>query len=421
MSGDEHRTPNIEHRTPNGGGVRHSVFSPLVLAALASVVTLGVGLFVVSRYEWNFSALLLVGEYQFAKEKPAEVATTNFYLPEYFHEGVVVHEDNHGYDGGAYYIIARDPLQFDKDFAPGFKFNNQFRYQRFLFPLLVWVFSGGRASGMPFVMFAINVVAVGVTVWAGARIARIEGMRPVWILPAAFSGGLLFAAVYSMTFPLCLALAALAVLADRTRGPLAAMPLWAAALVAKEQALVVVGAFGLAYLVRREWRGFLWTAVSGVPFGVYQIIAKIIHPNPALGASKFFLAAPFSGMVRMLGGIAWDAPAGQLAMSITPVMIMVFVIASGVYAAAALRRRCDGVPMAILACAALAVFSYEEWWVTLVNAARVNVPIFFLTGVLFARKKDIIGALLVILSMAVWLAMLARIVIRAAGPYHLVS
>jgi len=397
------------------------VFSPLVLAVLASVVTLAVGLFVVSRYEWNFSALLLVGEYQFAEEEPADVATTNFYLSEYFHESVVVHEDDHGYDGAAYYIIARDPLQFDKDFAPGFKFNNQFRYQRFLFPLLVWVFSAGRASAMPFVMFAINVVAVGVTVWAGARIARIEGMRPAWILPAAFSGGLLFAAVHSMTFPLCLALAALAILADRTRGPLAAMPFWAAALLAKEQALVLVGAFGLAYLIRREWKGVLWTAVSGVPFGVYQIIAQIIHPNPALGASKFFLAPPFSGMIRMLGGIAWEESAGRLAISLTPVVIMVCVIASGAYAVSALRRRRDGVPIAILACAALAVFSYEEWWVTFVNAARVNAPIFFLTGVLFVRKKDMIGALLVILSMAVWLAMLARIVVRAAGPYHLIS
>lgn len=405
----------------SGQDVRCSTFPPLLLAALASLVTLAVGLFVVSRFNWNFSSLLLVGEYQFAAEEPADPATTNFYLSEYFHEGVVVHEDSHGYDGAAYYVIARDPLQLDKDFAPGFKFNNQFRYQRFLFPMLVWVLSAGRPAAMPFVMFVINVVAVGVSVWAAGRIARIDGMQPAWILPAAFSGGLLFAAVYSMTFPVCLSLAALAILADRTRGPLAAMPFWAAALLAKEHALLLVGAFGLAYLVRRDWKGVLWTAVSGVPFGVYQIIVKIAHPNPALGASKFFLAPPFSGMIHMLRQIPSDATAGRLAMSLTPVLVVGFVIVSGAYAASALRRNRDGVPVAILVCAALAVFSYGEWWVTFVNAARVNVPIFFLTGLLFARKKDIVGALLMMLSMAVSLAMLARIVARASGSYHLIS
>ena len=399
------------------------MFSPLLLAALAALVTLAVGLLVVSRYDWNFSALLLTGEGQFPDEvkiKTLDLGATHFFLEDYFHQGAVIHKGQQGYDGSYYYVIARDPLQLDRTFAPGFKLHNQHRYQRFLFPLAAWALAVGRPAAIPLAMFAINVFCVGVTVWAAARIARIDGTQPAWMLPAALSGGLLFAAVYSMTFPLCMALASLAILADRTRGPAAAMPFWAAALLAREHALVLVGAFGLAYLLRRNWKGAFWTALAGVPFAIYQIITMIVHPNPALGGSTFFLAPPFSGMIDMLRAVPWQASPGRIAISLSPVVVIAFVLMSGVYAARSLRRCVDAIPIAILACTALAICSYAEWWVTFVNATRVNVPIFLLTGLLFARKKDIIGAFLIMLSTAVSLAMLLRIVTRAWGPYHLI-
>ena len=386
------------------------------LGLAAAVMVLALGLFVVAHYGWDFSALLLAGERQFADTTAPDFngKTTHLFLDEYFHDGAVVYEGSHGYDGAYYYVIARDPLQRDASFAPGFKRNHPHRYQRFLYPALVWVISGGRASAMPFVMFAINVVCVGLTTWAAAVYAKREGFSPAWLFPAAASAGLVFAAVYSMTFPLCMALVAGAILADRTRGPLWAMPFWALALLVREHALVVVGGFGLYYLLKRDWRGVVWTALAGVPFLAYQIIVRLTSTQAPLGVSKFFLAAPFTGLIDAFRSADWGTATLAIA------LVAIFVLVAAVYAILSLRRGADPLAIGMLACAALVICAYNEWWNTFVNAARVNVPIFFLAGLLCARRKDRFGRALLVLAAVILLAMVARIVTDADAPYRLI-
>ena len=392
------------------------------LGLAAAVMVLALGLFVVAHYGWDFSALLLAGERQFADTNAPDFdrETTHLFLDEYFHHGAVVYQGSHGYDGAYYYVIARDPLQRGASFAPGFKRNHPHRYQRFLYPALVWVLAGGRASAMPLVMFAINVVCVGLTTWAAGAYAKREGFSPAWLFPAAANAGLVFAAVYNMTFPLCMALIAGAILADRTRGPLWAMPFWALALLVREHALVVVGGFGLYYLLKRDWRGVVWTALAGAPFLAYQLIIRLNSTQAPLGVSKFFLAAPFSGLIDVFRSLAWGASVGHMVSAFSIVLVAVFVLAAAVYALISLRKGVSPLAIGMLACAALVICAYDEWWNTFVNAARVNVPIFFLTGLFAARRKDRFGRLLLVLTAVILLAMIARILTDAAAPYRLI-
>ena len=126
-------------------------------------------------------------------------------------------------------------------------------------------------------------------------------------------------------------------------------------------------------------------------------------------------------MIEVVRAISWQAPLRQIILDISPVFVILFVIAGAIYALWALRQEIDAIPIAVLACGALAVFSYAEWWVTFVNATRVNVPIFFLTGVLWARRKDIVGRCLLVLAALFLAAMTVRIVTGATGDYTLIS
>ena len=102
------------------------------------------------------------------------------------------------------------------------------------------------------------------------------------------------------------------------------------------------------------------------------------------------------------------------------VLVAVFVLAAAVYALISLRKGVSPLAIGMLACAALVICAYDEWWNTFVNAARVNVPIFFLTGLFAARRKDRFGRLLLVLTAVILLAMIARILTDAAAPYRLI-
>src|SRR5689334_9259721 len=91
--------------------------------------------------------------------------------------------DRNGYDGQFYYALARAPWRrhgSDID-APAV------RHARILYPALSWLFSGGDARLLVWVMPAVNLLAIAALAGLGAAVACRHGLGAWWgaLLPLA--------------------------------------------------------------------------------------------------------------------------------------------------------------------------------------------------------------------------------------------
>jgi hypothetical protein len=185
-------------------------------------------------------------------------------------------------------------------------------YSRVLYPATARAFSLGSVEAIPYVMLAINLVAVGAGTLAVALWLRARG-APAW--PAALFGlypGMIFSAFRDLTEPLAFALVAFAVLAfdERRTGRLVASgALFALAALTRETvvpfALACAAALALADGAgRRTWRSarvwrrsLLFVAGTCGPLLVWrQVVAAYVHePTQETGGGGW--AIPFHGIV----------------------------------------------------------------------------------------------------------------------------
>jgi len=105
-------------------------------------------------------------------------------------DSLLVTTDTRGYDGQAYYRLARDPLT-DEVAAEGITFTRPAYWQtRIGYPVAAWVVSaGGQASSVPFALLLLNLLAVVLIAFLAARLARALGRNPWWgAVPALWAG-----------------------------------------------------------------------------------------------------------------------------------------------------------------------------------------------------------------------------------------
>jgi hypothetical protein len=199
---------------------------------------------------------------------------------------------NGGYDGQWYYVIARRPWarqSADTIDLPAY------RQVRILYPALAWMLSGGGDPlGLFWVMPLINLAAIAVTAWYGARIAVYHGRSPWWgfALPIVLNAGM--PALRDLTDPLATA-ALVAMLATYLlERPAWQLAVWAAAaaLGREQNAVIIVFALFDACL-RRRWRHLTALALGlAVWIGWVAFVRLWYGEWPTSSAN---VAAPFSG------------------------------------------------------------------------------------------------------------------------------
>jgi hypothetical protein len=223
------------------------------------------------------AVLVCVGEERMGRP-PYEVIRTGF--------------ERFGYDGQFYWVLARAPWRrhdLGIDFAAG-------RQLRILYPAVSWLFSGGDAGRLLWVMPAVNVLAIAGLAALGARLARRQGLSPWWgcLLPLAVNAGM--PALRNLTDVLAaLALAGL-LTAWLLRGPWWQLALWsAAALFCREQNIAVVGLVGVAAAWRRQGRTCaalagvlglwsLWVGALRAMYGTWPFLPAEGNFGPPLAA-----------------------------------------------------------------------------------------------------------------------------------------
>lgn len=242
-------------------------------------------------------------------------------------------QPTYGYDGQWFYRIALDPANLSK-FAYGIRIDRGYRYMRIGYPSLTWLLSGGQHALVPYVLVAINVVALGALGYLGAVFARQYGRSPLWglLLPGYF--GLLTSISRDTAEPLAVACLLAGLLAYRARRPVLTGVLLAFGALTRETTMAAVAALALVRVVGmvrdRRWPGrddVAWVLPS-VVFVAWEAVAYAVTGVFPLGADKDQNAgmpfiAPVHALVSNLGQISLN-PANQVDVWLLEFVILLF-------------------------------------------------------------------------------------------------
>lgn len=339
-------------------GVRpDSAVAPLPAAprSLAPVVAVTAALylaFVLARlaaFGWDPSAFVVAGDgITDVRETPANLG---------------VNRGVDGYDGQAYYRLARDPLTTEvSDHGIGFT-RPAYWQTRIGYPATVWVVSaGGREALVPLAMLGVNLLAVVALAAGTARLARDRGLSPWLALIPTLWAGYLVGVAQDLTEPLAGALLVGTLLALRHhRWTIATAALTAAALTRETSLILAVAVLavvvpGLRRLLQpeeRESHPVPWWA-GAVPIAACAgwrtwVRARWddVVPDPPTDNP---LGAPFVALARYLA----DAVTHPVAHAENLVLLVPALAAVGVLVAALVAGD-DGHPHERLALAAYLV------------------------------------------------------------------
>ncbi len=256
---------------------RRGVFA--AVAALAALLTFGWQAATVhSNYGGKWSALFYIGD--------------RWPLPPPLAGEAYVHQNNPGYDGVFYHLVAHDPW-FSRGFSR-FADNPSVRWRRILTPALAHIASAGADDRIHAAYIAINLLFVFLgTYWLGCYCAA-QALNPAC--------GLAFLMIPSVLvsmdrLTIDTALAALTVgfilyaSADR---PVATVIVLSLCPLARETGLALAAGHAWLNLRDRRWRMCIYTLLSMVPFILWAIFVSAHTPRDGTP----WLSFPFVGIVR---------------------------------------------------------------------------------------------------------------------------
>lgn len=236
--------------------------APLWVGLISALVMAGLVIGLTMAHDGHVSALMMLpekGECYQQLGAPSGVAV----FPEA------------GYDGNLFYYIARD-------LAMEHGCTGAYRYQRILYPVMIWAFSLGQEAAMPLMMSVINLLAIGLGAWLMAVWLSEMGESPWLGLLYGLSLGHVLIVQYALSgavaLTFCLAGAFLVVRRER---PWAAMVMFALALLTRETVVLMWGPMilwlfwerkfkaaiilGLAIVPYLGWEGVLWWRFGSLP------------------------------------------------------------------------------------------------------------------------------------------------------------
>jgi hypothetical protein len=215
-------------------------------------------------------------------------------IEEEFGEEVLI-DDSKGYDGAAFWAIARHLPALD-DTEP-YLTEPRYRFQRILTPAIASL--GGDGNGPAVILLLLGPIGVALGAWGLADVAQRHG-RPAW-LGILFFFPLALSVAWGLSEPMAFGLAMVGVaLADRGRLGWAALAFTVGALAREPAALVAIAtAFGLVACRRTSWRSAL-----------VLLVPALVTASWALYLTTRFEATPSDDRLHPFGLL--DAgPTGQ--------------------------------------------------------------------------------------------------------------
>jgi len=337
---------------------------------------------VVFQYSGHSSGLFFTG----AKSVlPSEIDTGHTYRV----------NDDVGYDGAFYHLIAHDPLN-RRGFLH-FVDNPRLRWRRIGLPALAALLTFGSDQWVDLAYIAIQLLFVYLgTLWLG-RFALGRGLHPVWGLTF-----LLIPAVavsldrMTVDLPLAALSIGLAVYADAPKPNWPVYAMLCAAPLVRETGMILVAAWCLYSFVRRDWREMALGAACASPALAWWTCVQW-H---TLADSNLYLSVyPFSGIIqRTLSGtgdptttlwlraaniLEWVALAGMWLALVLALFLLFW----------RLRKRAGFIELAaVLFLGFAAMLGRFELWASAYATARSMSPLLIMLGLLALERRSAIFA-----------------------------
>lgn len=288
------------------------------------------------------------------------VAGDEFTNPATAPANVRVAPHSSGYDGQFYFRLAIAPFSARQSVA-GVHFDYPvYRGQRILYPLFAWLVSAGRPAAVPWALIVVNLLAAAAIGGSAALILKDSHWPFMLVVAIALYPGFLLTISRDLTemVEISFVLAGVALILARREG--LAVIMLAAAVLAKETALIVPVAIALDRAFRRRLRArdalLLVPVATFVGWKMYLFHAW--HLPPSLGTDGHF-SLPFAGLWQSIRALA-AAPRGQTLLIVEVVVIAAFTIAL------ALSMRSSSAPTFLkIACVLYALLFFAlgaEFW-----------------------------------------------------------
>src|SRR5262249_53597616 len=179
-----------------------------------------------------------------------------------------------GYDGQFYYYMAENPgviLACASHSAHCPIDASPLREERILYPMTARLISLGDSAALHIVLFAINFFSILFTALLVGRLCVEAGASPWLGAAAALFGGEIEGLLRDLADPYAVMWTVLAVYLLRRNRPLLCASAVGAALLTREQLVLVLPLLVLPWLVQRRWRpSLLFIAVALGPFLVWR-------------------------------------------------------------------------------------------------------------------------------------------------------
>ena len=176
-----------------------------------------------------------------------------------------------GYDGQFAFQIANDPLgAYEHLDVPAY------RYQRILYPLMASVLSFGNERLIPYVLIAINLIALTAGTWITGRLLHHNNLNPWYGLVFALNVGMLMALRLDLNEPLAFLLVQVSLLYWFREEFMASAVALALAALTKEVTLILGAGLGLSLLLRGDRRrAVVWGTIAAAPYLTYITFLRL--------------------------------------------------------------------------------------------------------------------------------------------------
>jgi len=250
-----------------------------------------------------------------------------FKAPQIWTAETLIQKDSVGYDGQYYYYIAHDPFilgqSYDHIDFPAY------RYQRIIYPLSAWLLSFGQPTLIPWMMMAVNLIAILLGTWFLIMILQHFGRSPWYSLFYAGLWGFLLCLLRSLPEPLAITFMVMAVffyLKGKTFQQTLFLTL---AGLTQETTLLVSLAFLFYFFGKKDFRKSLYMLLPPVAYFVWQLyLYAHFQTFSFLGGTQNF-GPPFMGITEKF----YSLSQGSLSYEIISELLFLFLISVLIIAA----------------------------------------------------------------------------------------
>lgn len=283
-----------------------------------------------------------------------------------------------GYDGQFFYFIARDPgiMQHCARTLRGCPIDaNPLREERILYPATARVVALGNSDWLHLSLFLVNLVAILVTVVIlGKLCVEAGGSRWLGAAVGMFCGEML-GLLRDLADPYAVMWMVVAIYLLRKNRPLWCAAAVAAAVLAREQFVVVLPLLFLPLLAQRRWRTLVAAlGIALVPFAAWQMVLRLIFDRWAfMGtvATTHGVTYPFHGLLEYAGGPEFGVTVAFVAIPLLFTLAVTFVWLRRFGLAAVLA---DPIPLVALVYSILLTLTAYAEWEGMWNSARLVTP-----------------------------------------------